>query len=91
MFTTNKRVAPLTLASLANAGQGEDLDPCSSLTLALHSMIKPEGGVRSGGNLTSQVRLVVWLAQSVTDTLTGGRGGPENGTGEHYVSKHYIF
>ena len=40
-------------------------------------MMNPDGGSRSGVSLTSQVRLAVWFAQLVIDTLTGGRGGPE--------------
>lgn len=43
-------------------------------------MMNPDGGSRSGVSLTSQVTLVVWLAQSVIDTLMGGRGGPEKRT-----------
>ena len=43
-------------------------------------MMYPDGGSRSGVSLTSQVTLVVWLAQSVIDTLMGGRGGPEKWT-----------
>ena len=43
-------------------------------------MMYPDGGSSSGESLTSQVTLVVWLAQLVIDTLMGGRGGPEKRT-----------
>ena len=40
-------------------------------------MMNPDGGLRSGDSLTSQVRLAVWFTQLVIVTLTGGRGGPD--------------
>lgn len=82
LFTTNKRVAPPTTESLENSCQGKGFD----LDLALHSMMNPDGGLRSGDSLTSQVRLAVWFAQLVIDTLTGGRGGPDKRLAEKGMS-----
>ena len=49
-------------------------------------MMNPDGGLRSGDSLTSQVRLAVWFAQLVIDTLTGGRGGPDKRLAEKGMS-----